>query len=127
MPALNFKAQFAPLVACGHKLHSIRAWRRRPFRKGDDLSFFTGMRTKACRRIRPNNPCCAAVPIEVNARRHYVIVSAGSRFYPEGRLAQEAVVRLAKADGFACVGDFWLFFEETHDGCLCGQLIEWSY
>ena len=51
MPALNFQAQFAPLVESGEKRQTIRAYRKdgRDPTPGCKLYFFTGMRTKACR------------------------------------------------------------------------------
>jgi hypothetical protein len=132
MPALNYKSRFAPLVAQGVKPHSIRAWRRRPFKHGDDLSHFTGMRTKACRRIRANTICMAASPIEVNAAQRYIILQAepGSRYFRPAdktnrRLADTEVEQLARNDGFKDADEFFAFFRETHGAILCGQLIEW--
>jgi len=52
MPALNFQEQFADRVASGEKQQTIRAWRKRPFRTGDKLFLYTGMRhPKACREL----------------------------------------------------------------------------
>ena len=126
MPALGFKSQFAPLVADGSKPHTIREARKVPFKDGDTLQFYTGMRTKACRRLRMPQPCTAAVPIEVNAVRGYVMLGAGSRFYPEGMLKEDHLRELAVRDGFANIEAFFRFFiGSTETGILCGQLIEW--
>jgi hypothetical protein len=126
MPALSYKKQFVEKVAAGAKPHSIRGWRRRPFREGDTLQHYTAMRTKACRKVRPDTICTAAVPIEINARLRYVILSEGSGYYPAGRLSARQVRALAIRDGFNTVADFWHFFEDTHRGILCGQLVEWN-
>ncbi len=126
MPALNFKLRFADLVAEGVKPHSIRAWRKRPFRVDDDLSFYTAMRTTACRKLRPNSLCTAAVPVEVNARQRYVILGDGSRFYRRGRLDGHSLGVLALLDGFDGVDEMFAFFEAAHGGILCGQLVEWN-
>jgi hypothetical protein len=118
MPALNFKLRFVSRVAAGSKPHTIRAWRRRPFKVGDKLAFFTGMRTKQCRRIRANARCRAARTIKVDTGRRRVIL--------EGRqLTPREVKTLAEKDGFTRTDEFWDFFEKTHGRVLRGQLIEW--
>ena len=54
MPAINFKAQFADAVEQGRKRQAIRAERkdnRPPCKLGDTLSLYTGLRTKATRKL----------------------------------------------------------------------------
>lgn len=52
MVAYNFQARFAPDVAAGRKLQTIRAEGRRAHAKaGDRVQLYTGMRTKACRKL----------------------------------------------------------------------------
>jgi hypothetical protein len=119
MPSLNFKARFAARVTAGSKPHTIRAWRKRPFRAGDNLSFFTGMRTKDCRRLRPNAPCTAAIPLQLNVARRGVTLA--------GRvLTPREIESLAHRDGFANVDEFWEFFSATHGRSLRGQLVQWQ-
>jgi type II secretory pathway component PulK len=118
MPSLNFKPRFAAQVTEGSKPHTIRAWRKKPFQAGDNLSFFTGMRTKQCRRLRPNTPCIAATPIKLNTAHQTVFL--GSR-----RLTRNEVDELARKDGFDTTADFWKFFQETHGRIVRGQLIAW--
>ena len=48
MPAYNFKAQFAPAVEAGQKLCTIRG---RAAVVGTKAYLYTGMRTKACRKL----------------------------------------------------------------------------
>jgi hypothetical protein len=48
MPAYNFKAQFAPAVEAGQKLCTIRG---RAAKMGTTAYLYTGMRTKACRKL----------------------------------------------------------------------------
>ena len=126
MPALSYKDHLVSKVVDGSKPHTIRVWRRRPFREGDVLMHYTAMRTKACRKVRPDTICTAATPIEVNPFQQYVIISDGSRFYPEGRLSRQHLRALAMRDGFDCLADFLKFFAEEHGGITCGQLIEWQ-
>ncbi len=130
MPALNFKHRFADKVAAGTKTHTVRAWRKRPFKAGDVLMFYTGMRTKACRKIRPDTVCLSAVAIEVDVLCGVVSLDPGSVNYPlkSGRtLSLTELTRLARADGFETVLGFFDFFADKHGGgCVRGQLVEWN-
>jgi hypothetical protein len=117
MPALSYKQRFVQAVIAGIKPHSIRAWRKRPFKVGDVISHFTGSRFKPLR-IRPNTICTAARAIEVNGDQRYVILGSKS-------LSDAEVAALAIADGFASTEEFFQFFAEEH-GCVFGQLIEWN-
>ena len=122
MPALNFTV-FVDKVVDGTKPHTIRANRLRPFRVGDDLSFFTDMRKAGCRQLRPNAPCTAAVPITIHPNLQ-VQLGAGSRFYQEGFLSTIQTEELARRDGFENVSDFYRWFGGGKT-TFTGQLIEW--
>ena len=127
MPALSYKARFVDLVASGHKPHSIRACRLRPFKVGDVLMHYTAMRTKACRKIRPDTICTAAVPIKINALlRRVTIGDEGSRYYKRGRLNESSLIALGVLDGFDNTNEFFQFFLETHGPVFRGQLVEWD-
>lgn len=119
MPSLNFKPRFAASVSQGSKPHTIRAWRKRPFRVGDNLAFFTGMRTKQCRRLRPNARCSAVSSIEVRSLEHKVVLDGKS-------LNRRQIEELACRDGFPGSAEFWDFFADTHGPVLRGQLIQWK-
>lgn len=125
MPSLNYTL-FLDKVIDGTKPHTIRALRKMPIKIGDDLSHFTGMRTKACRRLRPNTNCTAAVRISIFSCRERVILGPGSRFYPWGSLGKSQILDLALRDGFGNDYDFFRFFEApAGDTEWRGQLIEW--
>lgn len=127
MPSLNFTV-FMDKVTDGTKPHSIRALRKVPFKAGDDLSFFHGMRTRACRRLRANSDCTAAVPISIFSNRR-VVLGAGSRFYPAGGLDRAMIEALAQRDGFASTDAFLDFFIAqipAGDREFRGQLVEWD-
>ena len=130
MPALNFTV-FTDQVSDGRKCHTIRKWRKVPFKNGDELSFFTGMRTKKCRRLRPNAVCTSAMPIAIATRRREVFLMAAkgsaysARLRPDGMLNAEEIDLLAKNDGFKSVDAFFQFFGS--DGFdFAGQLVEWA-
>jgi len=126
MPSLNFTV-FIDKVVDGTKPHSIRAGER--FKVGDDLSFFTGMMSKRCRRLRPNTLCTAAVPLSIFTNRR-VVIGAGSRFYPPGGYAErhDQIRALAVLDGFSSTDSFFEFFlaqVPANDREFRGQLVEW--
>ena len=126
MPSLNFTV-FIDKVIDGTKPHTIRALREIPVKVGDDLSFFTGMRTKQCRRLRPNTSCTGATEILIFSTGR-VVVRKGSRFYPATALDHDQIPALAKRDGFSTVRDFWNYFLPripAGTDRFRGQLIEW--
>jgi hypothetical protein len=126
MPALSYKSRFVSLVATGEKPHSIRAWRRRHFKKGDALMHYTAMRTKQCRKIRRDTICTAAAEIFIDATKGIVVVNGGSRFYRDGAQTLTQIEELARRDGFADAEEFFAFFNRGFNLVLCGQLIEWD-
>jgi hypothetical protein len=115
MPAINFKREFAYKVECGDKKQTIRAKRARPFKPGDELYLFTGMRQPGCRRLRHTR--CESVD-EVFIDRTGVMV--GNRLLPADELAA-----FAKADGFDSAAAFIQFFKDTHGLPFSGQLVRW--
>jgi len=123
MPALSFKAQFAPLVESGQKRQTIRAWRKRPIKVGQRLYLYAGMRTKACRKL-GESECTEAIPIEIqgyswDARLGQVVL------WHEFLLWQYEVRQIAVADGFETVEEFFKFFSPDGEK-FEGQLIKWG-
>jgi len=51
MALLNFKNQFAEAVKLGHKKQTIRAERKKPFKVGERLYLYTGLRTKKTKKL----------------------------------------------------------------------------
>lgn len=125
MPALSYKKQFVSAVVGGLKPHSIRAWRKRPFQPGDVLMHYTAMRTKQCRKIRPDTICTAAVAIVINQQPRSVCLAGKSYYYGSGQLSDAQIHDLALCDGFASLDEFFSFFAE-HGPLFSGQLIEWN-
>lgn len=129
MPALGYKARFADLVASGAKSHTIRRPRVHPLKPGDILQHYTGMRTKACRRLREPTVCTAVTGITIFAKHKVVILAPGSKRYPvdvSRALDNDTVNALAKADGFADAAEFFAWFGEQHGPTFEGFLIEWG-
>jgi hypothetical protein len=143
MVAYSFKAMFANQIASGMKSQTVRAERRRHARPGEALQLFTGMRTKACRKILTPDPVCVRIrhiEIVTSAMIEDGIVSISLARRPLNRLMIEI---FASADGFspalvndalsgmsgrsarANMGAFWL---DAHgEGRFEGVLIEWSF
>ena len=122
MPALNFQAKFAPLVESGEKRQTIRKLRKdgRDPKPGDRLYLYTGMRTKACRKL-GEVKCKKVYPIKLYVR---------SRYGPLGRVVSMigspcGVTRLARLDGFKSAAAMFDWFEKTHGLPFEGLLIRW--
>ena len=64
MPLLGFKREFAEAVRSGAKRQTIRARRKRPFRIGDVLYLYTGLRTKKCRKL-GEAECILVAPVTI--------------------------------------------------------------
>jgi hypothetical protein len=125
MPALSYHTQFATAVEVGQKLQTIRALRKVPIKSGDILYHYTGMRTKACRRLGVST-CRSANQIDIirwNGQRGVFLQECpggGQR-----RLLTIEVVALAQADCFPDVDSFYAWFIHN-TGHFSGHLITWS-
>lgn len=119
MPALGFKKQFADRVLSGEKLQTIRALRKRPFAVGDKLHLYTGMRTKACRKLGE----------AVAARVHQISIGVGplgTDITINGKSCRGLREGIAVADGFSCSAEMLDWFRKTHGLPFHGQLIQWD-
>jgi hypothetical protein len=118
MVAYSFKAQFADAVAAGTKHQTIRAnGKRRHARPGDKLQLYTGMRTKACRKLR-DAVCHDACPILIERDKVFT-------FHPQEIFLGDDLERLAKADGFKTWTEMRDFFETNHGLPFSGTMIRW--
>lgn len=128
MPALNFKAQFAPLVADGRKLCTMR---RSPAPIGATVYLFAGMRTKACKRL-GSGTIVHCVPVSLGRLQN------GRPFglLAKKKMTIEELMDLAHQDGFADSGEMVDWFAATYgeaarnrEGGLdifSGHLITWE-
>lgn len=123
MPALNFQKQFAADVESGKKCQTIRALRKdgRDPKPGERLFLYTGMRTKACRKLGE---------VECRAVDRVVIGPSGIGF--EGPSFIEPLARTsvgadiaAKEDGFENFAEMRAWFEKVHGLPFDGLLIRW--
>lgn len=105
MPAYNFKAQFSPAVEAGQKLCTIRG---RAAVVGTTAYLYTGMRTKACRKLGQGTitRCSPIIIGRDDVAFPFVII--------DGRKLRMAEVwDLAKQDGFEDSEKFVDFFADS--------------
>lgn len=119
MVAFNFKAQFANDVESGRKRQTIRATRKdgREAKAGDALQLYTGMRTKACHKLR-DAVCCDMV-------REILIEENGTVKIDGQVLYEGSVADLARADGFDDTESFISFFRDEHGLPFRGHIYNW--
>jgi hypothetical protein len=130
MTALNFKKQFASRVELGlkqpdhpkAKRQSIRAMRKdgRDPQVGDTLYLYTGMRTKACRKL-GEAKCAVSEPIVIKKNHQILIVHTDVI----EMLSAEKITELVKADGFETEDAFFDFFKKTHGFPFYGMIYKW--
>jgi len=122
MVAYNFKAQFADAIRSGKKTHTIRRnGKRRHAAAGERLQLYTGMRTRACRKILDVDPVCdGAHEIRIVVQPDKIAcISVG------GHLIKHLNV-FAITDGFESIEEMHAFFLDMHGvGMFVGTLIEW--
>lgn len=122
MPAFNFHARFAPLVADGAKRMTIRRDRAdgMVWPVGAPVMLYTGMRTKSCTLLGRS--------VLVGSRE--IRIGLGLVFVDSKALPPLEVEELARADGFSSVEAFFAWFdgpdEDGHHSCFRGRLYAWG-
>jgi hypothetical protein len=119
MPSLNFKKQFTGDVESLVKRQTIRPKRRYPVKKGDRLYFYTGQRTKYCRKL-GEGLCLSVEDILFEMDSLYVNIYVDNQ-----KLGMIEAFELAQADGFSTVPDFVTFFYKNYGFPFQGDLIKW--
>jgi hypothetical protein len=127
MPAFNFQNRFAPLILSGTKRSTIRS---REAKVGTMAYLFTGMRTKACKRL-GQSLIIACTPIVIGYKDNgEARIKLASH-----QLTVKEAASLAITDGFDSAREMVKWFETTykvpanHSGCghdvFSGFLIDW--
>lgn len=99
-----------------HKKTTIRAKRKRPIKKGDELYLYTGMRTAYCEKL-ADAICTSVRDIRITDK---LIIINGVELTP----SQESQVAIN--DGFETVAEMRQFFEKTHSLPFNGDIISWK-
>lgn len=124
MPLLGFQKQFVEAVESGTKRQTIRAHRKRPFKVGDTLYLYYGLRTQQCRKL-GEVECREVVPFKIEFGYFWMFYSRGAVQRRWLRLQVHDAADLARADGFESAADMAAWFEKTHGLPFDGQLIRW--
>lgn len=122
MVAYSFKARFAEPIITGDKRQTIRAYRRRHARPGEELQLYTGMRTRQCRLI-GHAICTDVQPVLIDVR-------CGAVYFPRStdHIRDEAELNaFAVRDGFEDWEQMQAFWRKEHEGVAAfeGVLISW--
>jgi hypothetical protein len=114
MVAINFKKEFADLVASGKKRQTIRETTKAS--TGKALQLLQGQRTKQCRKLK--DAICKTT-CQIRIRRYDIWTSR------DGDIKD--IQDFARKDGFASFLEMWKFFAPRTDDCgeFHGWLIEW--
>ncbi len=120
MPLLGYQKEFAALVEFFIKRQTVRATRKRPFKAGDRLYHYSGLRTKQCRKLLETD-CISVADILIDKK---------GDVYIDGRCMFESMKEsFAFADGFRPLGEAWArmleFVKMNHGLPFKGQLIKW--
>jgi len=121
MVAYSFAMRFARIVESGAKTQTIRGHRKRHARPGEPVQLYTGMRTKACRKLVTPDPICEAVMAVTLDMRHAAVT------LDDAPLPLDTLNDFAQADGFANFEDMRGWWQKTHgDAVFEGVLIRWK-
>jgi hypothetical protein len=129
MVLYGVKKQFAASVESGAKTHTIRDSRKNGHAKpGDKVHLYTGLRTKACRKlIDPDPTCWGSFDIDIEITGHTMTRRSGPMVFINGRSLDDAEVEaLAIGDGFTSVEDFFAFFAASPPEGKTRVLICWE-
>lgn len=108
MVAYSFQRQFAPPILSGRKLHTIRGNRARHARVGEAVQLYTGMRTRACRKI-GDGVCWAVPPILLVVAGDYEVALCRRRI-----TCVAGLDRFAQRDGFRDWDEMIAFWHRQH-------------
>jgi uncharacterized protein YqfB (UPF0267 family) len=126
MPTINFQERFAPDVESGRKRQTIRKRSQRRWQIGDTLYLYTGQRTHHCRLLGTATIRLVRLIFIDTTRESIVLESWDAPGHPCLDLLSVYEARaLARADGFATLDEFFVFFERTHGPRMSGHLISW--
>lgn len=133
MPSLSFQKQFVPGIRAmldkeyafrlkiKPKTTTIRKLRKRPFKKGDRLVLFSGLRTKFCEKL--GEVRCKKVELIVfediglPGTSCYLVTINGAA------VGYETILKIAKQDGFKDANTMMEWFKKNHGFPFTGQRI----
>lgn len=117
MPAFSFQARFAPLVESFTKKSTIR--RKRRAKPGDILYLYTGLRTKACRKL--GEGICTSVAKVTIYEDSFIYASVLGNCI----LIEAAKKSIAEAEGFKDWDEMRDWFKEQYGLPFTGYMHFW--
>ena len=118
MALINFQEQFANDVENGKKRQTIRKQRKQPFKLGETLYLYTGLRTKKVKKLMEIK--CKSIE-KVKIRGTGITLNSGEiiryQYYRADLYAQD--------DGFKDFNEMRDWFKKTHGLPFEGILIKW--
>lgn len=120
MSLLGFKKQFAGPVERREKRQTIRA-KVSGHAVGRPIQLYTGLRTKACRKLAEVDPVCTSIePIGIDTTFQGVVLDGVE-------LGARQIADMAMADGFPTFVEFFDFFTVEGEPVFRGFLIRWDW
>lgn len=127
MNCFSFQPRFVEPILAGTKDQTIRFPRKVPPKIGGTMHLFTGMRTKACKKI-ATVTCTEILTIEISPFlfKGYVHLTAAND--DTSILSEDwQLEAFAKRDGFFSWDDMCIFWQETHGALLFqGEVYRWD-
>jgi hypothetical protein len=115
MPAFNFNPRFVPHILSGRTKHTIRARRSRPFKVGDKIHLFTGMRTRFCAKLMETE-CVNVENIRITS---WWAIMIGDNY-----LAKDECESFAYADGFDSFTEMMSYWDAALP--FEGHIVHWK-
>lgn len=135
MPSLSFQKPFVPGIRAmldkdyatrlkiKPKTTTIRATRKRPFKKGDKLFLFSGLRTKQCQKL-GTVICLKVEQVEISECSTMNPPYTAIMFKLDGStLSEREIKKIATDDGFEIWRDMIDWFRKNHGFPFTGQRI----
>lgn len=124
MVAYSFNRRFVDRIEAGTKMQTVRGGRRHHARPGQMIQLYTGMRTRACRKIAPDALCISSLPVTLVFGDDPVlrVIVAG---------CDTDAWSFARSDGFEDEHGLVAFWRKEHGvqpgDSFHGTLIEWRW
>lgn len=120
MPLIGFQMKFKESIKSGKKKQTIRQPRKRPFKVGDKLYMYTGVRTKKMKKIAEH--VVRAVSSIIICKEGYALLGYKKIIFT---CDMKDLNRLAIKDGFQTWDDLVEWFDKKYELPFHGVLIEW--
>lgn len=121
MPAFNFQKQFSFMVEQKMKRRTIRIKQR--CKPGDRVYLYTGMRTKACRKL-GEAICTRVSAVTIHENSYALAIPGATDLFIEGRAC--ALELFAMLDGFESWADMISWFQKNGGLPFKGFLHQWD-